>query len=67
MDTRTGQIYQLEEGESPKDLADRLGAQESDIVALERLPKITCSKCRGKGYVKKGLLSKRFKPCKCTL
>jgi hypothetical protein len=66
MDTRTGKIYELEKGESLKDLAAKLGGVEKDFVALGKLPDIVCPKCCGTGVIRRGFFSKRFKPCDCT-
>ena len=66
MDTRTGQIYNLEEGETLKDLAAKLGGVEKDFVSLGKLPDATCPFCKGRGYRKRGILSRRYKPCDCT-
>jgi len=63
MDTRTGLIY---EAASAAALAKKLGADESDIAMLDKLPEGTCRKCNGTGAVKAGMFSRRFKPCRCT-
>jgi hypothetical protein len=68
MDTRTGEIHELPPGESIRDLARRLGGKVSDFVQVAtNTPNATCKKCDGNGFVKRGLNSKRFKPCKCVL
>lgn len=66
MDTSTGKIYELNESESVKQLARRLGLEEKNMVELGKLPDETCRKCGGKGYKRRGMFSKRFKPCECT-
>jgi hypothetical protein len=63
MDTRTGLIY---EAESAAALAKKLGADEGDIVMLDKLPEGTCRKCHGTGSARAGMFSRRFKPCRCT-
>lgn len=63
MDTRTGKIY---EAESAAALAKKLGADESDIVMLDKLPEAECRHCHGTGRRRAGLFSRRFKPCRCT-
>lgn len=67
MDTRTGQIHELRDGETIDDLAQRLGGQPKDFVPVARPADGACPKCKGTGAVRRGLFSKRFKPCKCVL
>lgn len=67
MDTRTGKIYDLPEGVSIKSLAKEIGAKPSDLVPVGRRPDGTCRRCNGTGAVRRGLFSKRFKPCRCTM
>ena len=67
MDTRTGLIHQLLPGETIEDLARRLGGKSSDFVPVEREADGVCTRCNGTGSVRRGLLSKKFKPCKCVL
>lgn len=67
MDTRTGVIHELHNGEKLEDLERRLNAKRGDIVPVERLSDGLCPKCKGTGSVRRGLFSKRFKPCSCVL
>ena len=48
-------------------LSARIGVEEDKLVPLDRLPSADCPKCKGKGRIKAGMQSKRFKPCKCTI
>lgn len=66
MDTSNGNIYQMLKGESLRDLAVRTGALEKNLVELQRMPSGVCQKCKGTGVLKRGLFSRRFKPCSCT-
>lgn len=66
MNTKTGEIFELKEGESLKDLAAKLGGSEKDFVALGKLPDENCPVCKGLGRKKLGLFSRRYKPCDCT-
>jgi hypothetical protein len=71
MDTRTGQIHEMQPGENLADLAKRTGALQEDLVELKHSPKPDCPKCHGKGSVpKKGQKPrsqfKRYEPCSCT-
>lgn len=66
MDTRTGEIHELGPGESIAALARQLGGVPKDFVPVNHLPSPVCPKCKGTGAIRKGLFSKRFKPCKCT-
>ena len=56
MDTNTGQIRTLTEGESPQ-----LGE-----VALGNLHNPNCSKCYGKGHLGMNTITGKYIPCKCT-
>ena len=67
MDTRTGIIHELNEGETLEDLRRKLKALEDDIVPVARPADGKCPKCNGTGAVRCGLFSKRFKPCECVL
>ena len=68
MDRRTGKIHEMLPVETLEGRARRLGGEPSDFVPVatnEALP--VCRRCQGKGFVRAGLNSKRFKPCKCVL
>lgn len=67
MDTRTGLIHEMLPGEDMADFSKRLKGAEDDFVAVAKQPDAQCSKCHGKGSVRRGLRSKRFKPCDCVL
>lgn len=67
MDTRTGLIHEMRDGEKLEDLAARLNARTEDLVEISKRPDHQCQKCKGKGFIKAGILSRRFKPCVCTL
>jgi hypothetical protein len=72
MNTNTGIIYDKLPGETTEQLAARLNSsgvfgKASDYVPVARHPDGTCKKCKGTGAVKRGLFSKRFKPCECVL
>ena len=54
-------------GETPEEFALRLGGRKSHFVAVARQADGKCSKCNGTGAIRKGLNSKRFKPCSCVL
>jgi len=62
MDRRTGLIY---EAESAAALAKKLGADEGDIVMLDKPPDATCKRCGGTGS-RRPMFSKRYVPCRCT-
>ena len=64
MDTRTGLIYDMPEGGLPQ-LEQQLNAKRGDLVPLSKAPTAECRKCKGTGRVKRGLMSKRWKPCRC--
>lgn len=66
MNTKTGEVVALKPGQSVTDLAKQYGGKASDWVPVERLPDGTCKLCNGRGSVKRGLNSKRFKPCRCV-
>jgi hypothetical protein len=66
MDTRTGQIHQLRDGETLADLERRLHAKTGDLVMLDKLPEGECRHCHGTGKRRAGMFSRRFKPCRCT-
>ena len=67
MDTRTGQILQLEPGESLLDRALKLECPPEAIVPLDRQPQPKCQHCKGKGAVRTGNARKPFRPCRCTM
>lgn len=67
MDTRTGLIHEMQPGESLEDLERRLNAKRGDLVPVARPADGVCPKCKGTGAVRRGLFSKRFKPCECVL
>lgn len=66
MDTRTGQIHEMADNESFEDFVKRIGVDPSYLVSVENIPDATCKKCNGTGAVRKGMFSKRWKPCGCT-
>ena len=49
------------------DFARRLSGKVSDFVPVARQADGVCPKCKGTGARKRGLFSKRFKPCECVL
>lgn len=65
MDTRTGQIHLMNEGESLHELADRTGVPYRNLKLLGNLPVEGCARCKGTG-VKRITPSGRRIPCKCT-
>jgi hypothetical protein len=65
MDQRTGQIHPLN-GRTLAELAAAENGKVSDFVPVARHPDGTCRRCNGTGAVRRGLFSKRFKPCRCT-
>ena len=77
MDTRTGRIYGLAPGQTVEQLAEQIFEHDArgrtkeqivkDLTPLDQQPAQECPKCGGRGYVRKGLNSRRFKPCDCTL
>ena len=67
MDMRTGIIHELKDGETLQDLAAKLGGKPEDFTPVARPAGGVCPKCKGTGSVRRGLFSKRFKPCKCVL
>lgn len=67
MDTRTGLIHEMQPGETMRDFERRLNAQPGDLVPVARPADGVCPKCKGTGSVRRGLFSKRFKPCECVL
>lgn len=67
MDTRTGLIHEFHESETIEQFAARLGGKPKDFVEAARKPDGTCQKCNGTGAIRRGLFSKRFKPCSCVL
>lgn len=75
MDTRTGEIHDLNHGETLEDFTARLiaakvvapSSRPQDFVEVKRRPDGKCAKCNGTGAVRKGLFSRRFKPCACVL
>lgn len=66
MDTRTGLIHEMQPGETMQDMERRLNAQRGDIVPVARQPDGKCAKCKGTGAIRRGLFSRRFKPCVCV-
>lgn len=68
MDTRTGQIHEMLEGETMESFAARMKGKLSDFVPVAHAAAIKdCPKCKGTGAIRRGLFSKRFKPCDCVL
>lgn len=67
MDTRTGLIHDMQDGETMEQFAARLGGKPKDFVPVARHADGVCPKCKGTGAVRRGLFSKRFKPCECVL
>ena len=67
MDMRTGLIHELKEGETLETLAAQLGGKPKDFTPVARQADGVCPKCKGTGAVRRGLFSKRFKPCECVL
>lgn len=67
MDTRTGLIHEMKPGETLQYLERRLNAQFGDLVPVSRQADGVCPKCKGTGSVRRGMFSKRFKPCQCVL
>lgn len=72
MDTRTGQIHQMHDGETFKEFSKRVGVPEQNLTPLRRQPDPKCAKCHGKGYKprpgqKPKKQFKLFTPCACTL
>lgn len=66
MNIETGEIHEQLPNETLDEMANRLGILSNKLVSLGKLPDEKCPKCGGKGYKKRGLNSKRFKPCECT-
>ena len=66
MDTRTGLIHEMQPGETLRDMERRLNAQPGDLVPVARKSDGVCPKCKGTGAVRRGIFSKRFKPCVCV-
>jgi len=62
MDTRTGKFY---EG-TPVEIEKQFKVPAARLVPVGNLPAATCPICLGRGYLKRGLFSRRFKPCSCT-
>lgn len=73
MDTRTGLIYEGTRDEIAAQVltADPLGRSldqiKQDMVPVKNVGDSRCPKCHGTGAIPRGLNSKRFKPCPCTL
>lgn len=67
MNTKTGEIFEKLPNESVDDFTKRVNAQVNDLIELANMPNKKCPKCRGLGYKKRGLFSKRFKPCECVM
>jgi hypothetical protein len=67
MNTNTGTIHEIQFNESLNDFAKRLGGKPSDFVQVARHADGVCQKCKGTGAIKRGLFSRRFKPCSCVL
>lgn len=63
----SGKIHKLLPGETLPELAKRVGAKLEDLTPMDKMPEEKCDKCHGTGRVKRGLNSKRFKLCECTL
>ncbi len=66
MSPNTGIVYLQNPGESMFDFGQRIGEDPTKLVPLAKAPASDCRRCHGKGSVKAGLFSRRFKPCKCT-
>lgn len=65
MDTRTGLIHEQLPGETFEAFEQRFNAAPGDLVPVLSQPPADCPKCRGTGRLRKGLLSRRWKPCVC--
>ncbi len=73
MDTRDGSMHRFRGGtednalfESQAEYLKRTNGKPSDLVPVEGEPVPDCTKCKGTGRVRKGMFSRRWKPCKCT-
>ena len=66
LNTRTGEIHTMQQGETLADLARRLGEDLGNFVSVEHAPRADCKRCAGSGRMRAGLNSNRFKPCRCT-
>jgi len=67
MNTATGQIHNMNFGETLEQLAARTGGKASDFIPVARMPDANCKKCHGTGSRKAGFFSRRFKPCECVV
>lgn len=75
MDTQTGQIHQLPPNQTIDEFVAEIAKTDHlhrtpeeikrDMVLLAKQPEPACPKCKGKGYLRRGLNSRRFKPCPC--
>ena len=76
MDTRTGEIFELPPNTTLDEFAEQVAKVDKfqrtpeqirkDMVRIGRRPNPECPKCCGRGYLPKGLNSKRYKACECT-
>ena len=66
MDTRNGSIHEFSDNKAIAAYLEDTKGKPSDLVPVEGEPVPECGKCKGTGRVRKGMHSKRWKPCKCT-
>lgn len=65
MDTRTGEIFPLT-AKQIRELNEEPG-NEGRFVPVNNLPNGSCQRCKGRGAVRAGMFSRRFRPCRCTM
>lgn len=63
MNLETGEIFQVQRVDSP-DFQARL--MKGDFALLEKLPRKSCKKCHGRGYVGRNLQTGKLIVCGCT-
>ncbi len=66
MNRETGEVHLMHPHETLAQLSDRLKVHESKLQELKHGPDQKCSRCGGRGSIRKGLFSKRYEPCPCT-
>lgn len=67
MNANNGMIYDRGFSETPEQMAQRVNCKVSDLIEIKRHADTTCKKCNGRGSIKRGFFSKRYKPCECVL
>ena len=65
MNIDTGEVFKLN-GKSLEEFCAQEGLNPKRMVVLKHGPDGKCLKCGGRGSIRRGVFSNRWKPCPCT-